>query len=254
MGMGGAGVAVPLGPSSIFYNPALLALSKEGVRTSFMYSSYIVDTSFGNAALSYSTPSFTLGAGILYLQHAKIQGYDASANPIGEYGAEDLCAVVSFSKELSEALLFGASAKWVQSQIEKESAKTLCFDVGALFCTPFLEVGVVLQHQGSGLRFIEEESPLPSLIRCGVCTNISKNFMIVADALFPKYGKRSICAGAELSLKNVSVRAGYKDTSELEKGICLGAGLWSARWGLDIAFSPTEELGNTYYISLLLCL
>jgi hypothetical protein len=215
-----------------------------------MYSSYIVDTSFGNAALSYSTPSFTLGAGILYLQHAKIQGYDASANPIGEYGAEDLCAAVSFSKELFEALLIGASAKWVQSKIEKESAKTVCFDIGALFCTPFLDVGVALQHQGGGLKFIQEENPLPSVVRCGVCTNISKNFMIVADASFPKYGKRSICAGAEVCFANIALRAGYKDTSELEKQFSLGAGLWSKRWMLDIAFSPTEELGNTYYISL----
>jgi hypothetical protein len=180
LGMGGAGTAIPLGSSSIFYNPACLALPKKGMQASFMYSSYIVDTSFGNAAFSYSTPSFTVGVGVLYLQHAKIQGYDEDANPIGEYGAEDICAAVSLSKELFEALLVGASAKWVQSKIEKESAKTVCFDVGALFCTPFLDVGVALQHQGGGLKFIKEESPLPSLIRCGVCANVSKNLMVSA--------------------------------------------------------------------------
>jgi hypothetical protein len=252
IGMGDAGVATPLGASSIFYNPALLALPKEGVRTSFMYSSYIVDTSFGNAALSYSTPSFTVGAGFLYLRHAKIQGYDASANPIGMYEAEDLCAAISFSKELFEAFLIGASAKWVQSKIEKERAGALCFDIGALFCTPFLDIGVALQHQGDALKFMKEESPLPAIIRCGVSTNISKNFTISVDTIFPKHGERSIFAGGELSLGNIALRAGYKDTSEFEKHISLGVGFWSKRWKMDVAFSPTEELGNIYYISFTL--
>jgi hypothetical protein len=55
-------------------------------------------------------------------------------------------------------------------------------------------------------------------------------------------------------LGNIALRVGYKDTSELEKRISLGAGLYSKRWGMDIAFSLIEELGNTYYISLNLLL
>jgi hypothetical protein len=154
-----------------------------------------------------------------------------------------------FSKKLKKRLCLGASIKWIESKIEEEGADTFCFDVGARFDTPHLSFGVVLQNQGNGLKFIEEKSSLPSLIRCGVGTYLTKNFMIMADVVFPRYGKRNIFAGGELFLKNISLRAGYKDASELEKGICLGTGLFSKRWALDIGFSPTEELGNTYYIS-----
>jgi hypothetical protein len=106
VGVGGAGVAAPLGASSIFYNPASLATS-EGVHATFMYSSYIVDTSFGNAALSYPTPFATIGAGFIYLGHGKIQGYDEAANPLGTYTAQDMCAVLSLAKNSKKGSALG---------------------------------------------------------------------------------------------------------------------------------------------------
>jgi hypothetical protein len=204
VGAGDAGVAYPVGASSLFYNPASLATS-EGVCASFMYSSYIVDTSFQNAALSYPTPFGTVGAGFIYLGHRKIKGYDEAANPLGTYTATDLCTILlSLAKEVLGDLCLGASIKWIKSRIEEESAQGFCFDVGALLCTPICNLGVVFQNQGGGIKFIEEESPLPSLIRCGVSANLTKHFMIMANVVFPKYGKRSIFAGAELLKEYIS--------------------------------------------------
>jgi hypothetical protein len=111
-----------------------------------------------------------------------------------------------------------------------------------------------LQNQGKGLVFIKEESPLPTLIRCGVHAKLSKNLTLSADALFPKHGKRSICAGATISFRGLSFRAGYKETSDLEKDFCFGAGVQSKVWALDVALSPTTGLGNTYYVSFSLFL
>jgi hypothetical protein len=122
-----------------------------------MYSSYIVDTSFGNVALSYSTPFATVGAGILYLEHKEIQGYDEGANAKGSYKAEDLCAIFSLSKEIVEDLSIGASAKYIQSKIEEESAQGFCFNAGALFCTPYARVGIVFAKSRRGSYICKEE-------------------------------------------------------------------------------------------------
>jgi hypothetical protein len=80
--------------------------------------------------------------------------------------------------------------------------------------------------------------------------------MVLADVVFPEHGERGIFAGAELSFKNLSLRAGYKDRSELEKVFSIGVGIKSKSWALDVAFSPaaTEEVGNTYYMSFLISL
>ena len=83
IGMGEAYVAQADDVSSLYWNPAGLALMQER-QASFMYDQMYQDIKYQNAAIGIPLENGAIGGSLSYLSYGDIQGYDTSGNSIGK--------------------------------------------------------------------------------------------------------------------------------------------------------------------------
>ena len=86
IGMGEAYVAQADDVSSLYWNPAGLALMQER-QASFMYDQMYQDLKFQNANIGIPLENGAIGGSLSYLSYGDIQGFDASGASIGNQSA-----------------------------------------------------------------------------------------------------------------------------------------------------------------------
>jgi hypothetical protein len=255
--------AVPLEHSSaIFGNPAGLA-EAQTMGFSFTYASWFQGIRFGNLSFVYPRESYALSAGAIYLDYGDIPGYDVEAVSTGDFSANDFCGLLGASIKLSNDASIGGSLKFLNEKIDTETANGLGADFGAMYRYPsmHMQFGLVLQHLGIvDLKFVEEETPLPTSLRFGAAyslLNTEWNLLtFVAEANSSFGNKVYFDGGAEYCYHELlSLRAGYRTgPSDEGSGLCAGAGFFWNQYGLNYAFEPFGELGNTHRFTFMVAL
>src|SRR5882672_2774589 len=86
IGMGEAYVAQADDVSSLYWNPAGLALMQER-QASFMYDQMYQDMKFQNANIGIPLENGAIGGSLSYLSYGDIPGYDQTGNSIGNQKA-----------------------------------------------------------------------------------------------------------------------------------------------------------------------
>jgi len=240
--MGDAGVAAVRDISSIYWNPAGLGFMHQH-EAMVLYQPWFVGINASFIGLGYVHPEWgTFALGLIYV------GYDDEEvttiemqEGTGEmYNGSELAFSLSFGTQLVDWFSFGASAKYVSSQIWHETASAVAFDLGAVVNTKFLawsdipgdglNIGMSISNYGTRMQydgldfkqtkdvaeneqgnypyvpahFLAEEWELPLIFRIGVSAYGLKmenqELILVLDALHPNNNSESINIGGEYTL------------------------------------------------------
>jgi hypothetical protein len=120
IGMGEAYTAQADDVHSLYWNPAGLAFMQQR-QASFMYSQFLKDVNYQNAALGIPLENGAIGGSLTYLSYGKIDGYDISGNSIGDQSAYDMNGTLG-AAWLGSIWSLGANAKMIQEKLADEKA------------------------------------------------------------------------------------------------------------------------------------
>lgn len=273
-GMGGAFVAVADDIYSLDYNPAGLgqlyipeasAMYLSGFDDSTLqHLSYGMPLPFiGFAGLQKPGAGLSLmmsGAGTLNYQRINTDGsisaksYDAQKDLTLTFGYGEKVFSGDVNLEGYNAKIeqyLGMNAKYIRSTLlETYSANALAIDAGWLMMEPNLGLsfGAAVSNFGSGLKYVSETTPLPSIVRLGLAyqrpTVMDQSVLLAAEGdFYTKEAQKSLRLGMEYHFQSIfNLRLGYK-TAEDNKGFTMGLGVRYEDMALDLAMG----MGNAVY-------
>lgn len=259
MGMGESHVAATEDLYASYWNPAGLARLQQP-QLALMHNEWFagINHEFIGFALPIGDIG-TVGASANFLSFGELQGRDRDGNETTIFRPYDLALVVSYARDVTPALAFGANAKLLREQIADESGTGMAFDFGGLytFAKLPLSLGFNAQHIGPRVRFVEEAFGLPFTFRFGAAYRPwGDAFMLTADVVRPSDNDITTGVGAAYTIANIlQLRTGYKyklGGNDLggTSGLTGGFGLTLRRFQIDYALVPFGVLGLTHRFSL----
>ncbi|MCX5786280.1 MAG: PorV/PorQ family protein [Elusimicrobia bacterium] len=270
LGMGESFVAVADDISSVYYNPAGLALKGGAKEKEFLFSHAWHIQDMGISQLGFTKRPY--GFALTYFSAGEIEGMDSNQTPTGNFTAEDLAFSAGYGFDVN-ALHLGVNGRYIHQRIKSSAASAVCSDFGALYHfdgTPYW-AGASVSNLGTKIKFVDESFPLPLIYRLGAAADFKGQKLLLAlEADFPNDSGAAIRAGAEYrGVDNVAFRLGYKTGSSSDRDAILGRELGSSSSGvsslygfyagvgfnyrsfaLDYAFLPYGELGNSHRFSV----
>lgn len=242
--MGGAFTAVADDGTALYWNPAGLAQLEER-EFSATYNSWFEEIKQGYVTLSFPWLGQTAGLGTNYVDMGSLEGRDEEGNPTGDFGASDLHIFAGYATKF-ENLNLGLTAGWLQDKIEKDTKTSFLGSIGLLYLmSERFSLGAVAQNIGQDLG----ADPLPLTIKSGIALR-SETSTLAADIVMPKDDEVYYCAGLELWIGPLALRAGYKTDQDIAEGWSAGLGFKLGKNHLDYAYVPYGDLGTAHRISL----
>lgn len=286
LGLGGAHVALVDDATAGYWNPGALA------RIAYPEILVMHDERFGNlinydfasVALPYGADA-SFGLSILRLGVDGIPDtrnawvdvnsngiFDATDqldyNQISYFNAADWAIYVTYAKQASSTLQYGANVKLIRRSLAEQSATGIGFDLGVLYSPlPNLFLGANAQDVtttliawGTG----RNELVSPTLkLGTAYCIELFGGRFAPAFDVDVRFENRKYASTASLGAisfdphvglefdykKTIALRAGFNDIRQLT----LGAGLHLRMLDIDYSyarFAADESLGNTHRISL----
>jgi hypothetical protein len=186
---------------------------------------------------------------------------------IGQFSSNDFAYWLSYGTQLTSRLSIGANLKYVREVLDTTDASAYAADGGLLYETDWhdLRLGTSLQNLGTRIKFVDESDPLPLQYRLGASMPVGQENMpawlrslrLSSDLIIPRDSAVGIAFGAEYhrALRDelsYDLRTGYRTGSSVTglSGLSAGGGLEFGRFGMDFAWVPYGELGNSYQYSL----
>ena len=282
-GMGNAVTATGLGSSSLFFNPAGLALMNSKMDLSFSTNSWIADISHNSFSFGFKPSAGRLGVfGITAhsVDYGEILGTVVAPN---ELGYEDtgiikptaLSLGLGYGKSLSDRFSVGARVSMVSQDLGaaviqesdtataeiKNSLSVLSFDFGTHFKTgiPGLDFGMSVRNFSQEVKYADEGFQLPLNFTLGISANLitlsgrripgnSMNLQI--DATHPRSHPEEILVGLEYSpIPFLSFRGGYISNQD-EIDVMFGAGLSTGKISFDYALTPFGIFDNVQRVTI----
>lgn len=257
--MGGA-YATMSSADALFFNAAGLATLPKA-EISAMHAQWLLDTRFDALALAAPTRLGTLGLGVARLSAGTFEGRTADRAASGGFTAQDAVYSVSFGRSILPGTGIGGSLKFLHSEIGPYSARTVAVDLGVrreLSSKP-ITLGLSIQNLGRGLKFLDQEDPLPTMVSAGASYRLAGVLGLAAEVRHEVRDRRLTASiGTEYSLLGaLALRAGY--ASNAVKSVPgnsplsgLGGGL-GMRWkavSADYSFTPFGALGDVQRVGL----
>jgi len=260
--MGGAYVALADDISSIYWNPAGLALMPGRGAVNFVYSNWLADTRFNFAAAALKAGNFgTIGVSItaLTMPDMKVRN-EFEPEGTGEYfSAMSTALGLSYARNLTNRFSMGGSVKYILEKIWHMSASALAFDIGLIYRTgaEWLTLGISVSNLGSKMQYTGKDAfvyydfdpdqygdsehifanlqtdywDLPLMVRFGLAAHLVNTekhlFTAALETRHPNDNTESVCLGMEYGfMQRFFLRAGYQALFERdsEKGITAGMG------------------------------
>jgi hypothetical protein len=247
---------------AIYANPAGLS-QLEKAEFAATYMKYFADVNYGYVGYaSKLREAGVIGFGYSYLLVPDIERRDVDETMLGTFNASDISLSLAFAKKdavpgILENVSLGAAVKIINSQIDNAAALTGAVDVGAMY-SPMKDfsTALVLQNIGPGIRFREVTDPLPLNLKLGLsCKPVEKLTLNGDIDEYLNDNKFYAGLGGEYwPIRQLALRAGYRfgyDTASLGSIVGLSAGLGFRIWsmGLDYAFVPFGDLGDTHRVT-----
>jgi len=272
--MGDAYVSIANDLSSAYWNPAGLAYI-QGNEAMFAYQPWIVDINAIFTGVAVNLPGYgTLAGTMTYYNYGDMKVTTLrDQNGTGEiFSANEYSATVSFARRLVPWFAFGATFKYISSQIWHMSASAFAVDLGVILNTHFfsmtgnkadgLKIGMSISNYGTRMQydgidiisyididpdaagnyewvpgqFRLSEWELPLIFRIGTSVKplVSRyhKLTLSADALHPNNNMESVNSGAEYEL------------------IIPGSGSFFLRGGYKAKFMARSEYGLTWGVGM----
>ncbi|MEN8193608.1 MAG: PorV/PorQ family protein [Bacteroidota bacterium] len=277
--MGEAYVSVASDISSIYWNPSGLGYL-ENNEVLFMYQPWIADINVVFAGAAFVLPQVgTIGLSVTNMDYGRTEVTTMNFQEgTGEtYSAADYAFTLSYARKLADWFGFGASIKWISSNIWHMSANALALDLGVMVNTDFfsfsgkredgLSIGMSISNYGTkmqydGIDILMPIDPLPDehgnynniegqyrlqgwelplIFRVGTSikpiATDNHQLILAVDALHPNNNSESVNLGAQYAFK------------------FLGVGQFFLRGGYRGLFMDNSEYGLTFgagvYVNLM---
>lgn len=248
LGLGDAYTGLADDLSSLFYNPAgLSGINYSEVTT--MYNNWLAGTVQQMAGVAVPTNFGVLALGYSGLNSGNIQGYDATGALTSVFTTASSTINLALSRRVNPNLSLGASVKSISERLENNSASSLAFDAGLKYrFNSQLQAGLAVLNLGSPLKFITEQTPLPTTLRVGAAyatTLFDEDLNLATDIVNFAEGTK-LDLGLEYIIRDfLALRLG-SSAGTLRAGIGLSANLLA----LDYAYLGHSDLGATHQVSL----
>jgi hypothetical protein len=255
--MGSAHLAVVTDATSLYWNPAGLALV-DGTNLHLSHNEWFQDVryEFLSVARRWGPHGFGVGFSGLYMD--ELERRDEFGNPLGSFGFYDVAVWGGWGMNVKPGVYLGTSVKMLLEQIDDVTATGYAIDLGARYETPVpnLALGFGVFNVGPKMVFLVEEFDIPRSFSCGASyalpmESLSGDILMAADAVFYKGEDAKGHFGAEYNFKNLaSLGLGYKAGYDVE-GFSVGAGLFRGPLRFGYAYSVIgSELGDAHRVSL----
>ncbi|MFH1378765.1 MAG: PorV/PorQ family protein [bacterium] len=222
-----------------------------------------------------SKGSLAISANYLYLGGMERRTGN-TAEPEGKFGANDLAVTLTYANALpfvsKRNLLAGINFKTIRQQIDDKKASAFAVDFGMQYKIGPIISACAVQNLGTKMKFIEESYPLPLNYKIGLAWQpMGTALNIAVDINKPIDNKLNYHLGTEYWVGQIiALRAGYLQGDSVQRnaltgkgfgrntnnelvgltGLMAGAGFRILGYGVDYAFVPYGELGNTHRVSL----
>jgi len=265
-GMGKAFTAVADDVHATYYNPAGL-----GFFTDHMVGAMHSDRSIEGNDIYYDYLGYihhfedigTFGISVLYSNAGLVAITRESSQPIGYMAVYGLSVGLSYGYDVIEDTLgVGGTLKYVYDHLSNDNvAQAAAVDAGILWRTPLekLSVGATMMNLGTDLVYLEEEDPLPRMLKLGLAYEIpfdddfnemrfsfdySKYMLELTDDLETELGEAVYGVGAEYWYAGiVGLRVGYYyEESAAVEGTSFGFSVRYMGIQFDFAQQPEGEL------------
>lgn len=265
--LGSAYVAKFNDPLSVHFNPAGLGsqMQTESLYTHFQVLDEVEGISLNH--LSMATPiarnEAGFGVSLTSLDYGDLRRTEVNENlnPIrglGSFGAGDLSASGSLGVSLTDSLKAGLSATYFRSSIAEFDASTVTGDVGFQYhiVPNSMVVGLAGRNIGGGIKFVQEEDPLPTVYDLGISSALKMRggadvLSLSGDLVFPSDADLYFAGGVEYGFyRTLFLRAGYNGSQEADDGFTLGLGVHDRRFKINYSFQPAGNLGNNQRLTL----
>jgi hypothetical protein len=165
IGMGEAYTAVSDDISSVYWNPAGLALRMEN-QIFFSHTQYVANIMHEFVAASRITRygTFAISASLLHMDQMDV--YE-DWEPTGEtFTASDLAMGLSYANAFTDKFSFGFTLKYLRENLDEFAVNGFAFDLGSTYNTGWrnLTVGMAVRNFGPDLKYdvTEDDIDIPS--------------------------------------------------------------------------------------------
>jgi len=278
LGLGEAFVAISDDVSALYYNPAGLALPAspglsggDGRKYELLMSHALQIQDVALSQVGFVTRPFGVSLTSLRVNGIERRSSE-TAEPEGKAGASDMALAVSGARQVA-GFGFGATARFIRSELGGASANAFAMDFGVLRRLERfpVSVGAGVANLGTKVRFLDEAFPLPLIVRLGAAAGMTRSFphALSLQADLPRDSGLILRLGAEYrGFGPFSLRAGFRTSTRAQRDAVLGKALGSTASGLsefygfftgvgvrtrfgnlDYALIPFGELGQAHRVS-----
>ena len=244
-------------PAVMFSNPAGLAHEK-GSSAMASHSVWFESVNYTVAAYNRHSEKYgTFGFGLQMLNYGEIDSTDNTGVADGSFSPRDLALSAGLGRALGENWTAGAQVKFLSSKIEN-SASAFLADLGAQYRRGAVTAGLSLQNAGTKLKYGSVSESVPTQVRLGAAY-AWRAVTAYCDMNSPSDAKTWLALGAEYKVYSSgrtggALRAGYSTRAADARNdktfpLSLGLGLTMDALGLDYAFVPYGDLGQTHQLT-----
>lgn len=157
IGMAEAYTAVTDDISSVYWNPAGLAL-KNHDQILFSHTEWVADIQYEYLAASKVTNygTFALSAAFLHMDWMDVYTEDSFENPTGEqFTNSDLSIGLTYANAYTDKFSFGFTTKYLRENLDEYSVNGMSVDLGSLYNTGWknFTIGMSLRNFGPNLTY-----------------------------------------------------------------------------------------------------
>ena len=254
-GMGNVYVGLVDDANAVYWNPAGL----RGVdyrSMAFMHVPWMEEVNYDWFAYAQDFRELgTFGVGFQYMSYGLIDATNDIGAKTGTLSPSDSALTLSYARDIvPERLQMGVSLKYISTKLQ-DSASTIAADLGAMYWVPEtnLSLGAVVTNLGTGMKFISQESPLPSAVKFGGAYDLNKDWLVAMDIVFPNDNDPNAGIGTEYRIKQFSLRTGYntrtKDIGGVS-GLTLGLGFKYKDFSFDYSFEFYDYMDDVSRFSI----
>jgi hypothetical protein len=156
IGMGEAYTAVTDDISSVYWNPAGLALKTEN-QAFFSHTNWIAGVMHDYAAVSYTNgvSALAFSTSLLHMDGMKVTD-EPTFDYTGElFYAYDLSAGITYSSAFTDKFSFGVTGKYLRESLDENAINTFSVDLGSIYNTGWrnLKIGMSLRNFGPDVSY-----------------------------------------------------------------------------------------------------
>jgi len=274
VGMGEAYTAVTNDISSVYWNPAGLALTDDK-QIFLSHTNWIAETYFESIAASMMTDYgyFALSSSFFYSGEMYETIEETFSYTGRTFTFSDLALGLTYANALTDQFTFGVTGKYLREDLADESMNSYSFDIGTIYNTNWhnITIGMALRNFGPDVSYDVEYEKLDAsnlqahIDKSGTEAKIPMNFSLGVAGEILKYDDSYLIGsiqldncvdreetwnlGAEYNLSNFFLRGGYQigyDAASFSGGFGVKMATRMAVFNIDYAYTHMGRLQEDF--------